>query len=58
MCALNQFQPTLPLDVDPKEPQYIKEECHYIIPEGVRPVLRQYRIEVQSHNLESKSQLY
>ncbi|KAG1949657.1 fer-1-like protein [Pimephales promelas] len=39
-------EPTLPLDVDPKEPQYIKEECHYIIPEGVRPVLRQYRIEV------------
>ncbi|KTF74527.1 hypothetical protein cypCar_00027165 [Cyprinus carpio] len=39
-------EPALPLDVDPKEPQYIEEECYYIIPEGVRPVLRKYRIEV------------
>uniref|UniRef100_A0A8C1STA8 Fer-1 like family member 4 n=1 Tax=Cyprinus carpio TaxID=7962 RepID=A0A8C1STA8_CYPCA len=39
-------EPALPLDVDPKEPQYMEEECYYIIPEGVRPVLRKYRIEV------------
>ncbi|TRY91493.1 hypothetical protein DNTS_029472 [Danionella cerebrum] len=39
-------EPALPLDVHPKEPLYIKEESYYIIPEGVRPVLRKYRIEV------------
>nr|XP_021335523.1 fer-1-like protein 4 [Danio rerio] len=39
-------EPALPVDVDPKKPQYMEEECYYIIPEGVRPVLRKYRIEV------------
>ncbi|XP_051958046.1 fer-1-like protein 4 isoform X2 [Xyrauchen texanus] len=39
-------EPAVPLDVDPKEPRYLEEERRYIIPEGVRPVLRKYRIEV------------
>ncbi|KAL0978832.1 hypothetical protein UPYG_G00176280, partial [Umbra pygmaea] len=36
--------PSLPFDVDPKEPE--KYEKYYIIPEGVRPVLKKFRIEV------------
>lgn len=40
-------QPALPLDVDPREPEYMESERHYIIPEGVRPILRTFRIEVQ-----------
>ncbi|XP_057217290.1 fer-1-like protein 4 isoform X2 [Triplophysa rosa] len=39
-------EPALPLDVDPKEPKYTEEDRRYIIPEGVRPVLKNYRIEV------------
>ncbi|XP_066527462.1 fer-1-like protein 4 [Hoplias malabaricus] len=40
-------EPTLPLDVDPREPDYMDaEDERYIIPEGVRPVLRKFRIEV------------
>ncbi|XP_065097285.1 fer-1-like protein 4 isoform X2 [Paramisgurnus dabryanus] len=46
-------EPSLPLDVDPKEPWYDKEERHFIIPEGVRPVLRRYRIEVLYWGLRS-----
>uniref|UniRef100_A0A3B1KAX2 Fer-1 like family member 4 n=1 Tax=Astyanax mexicanus TaxID=7994 RepID=A0A3B1KAX2_ASTMX len=37
---------TLPLDVDPREPEYLEAEKCYIIPEGVRPVLKKFRIEV------------
>lgn len=55
MCAVNPSQPALPLDVDPKKPQYIEEEeGPFIIPAGIRPVLRKYRIEVQRHDLEQK----
>ncbi|CAB1314447.1 unnamed protein product [Coregonus sp. 'balchen'] len=28
-------EPSLPADVDPREPEYLKEEKHYIIPAGV-----------------------
>ncbi|KAJ8412157.1 hypothetical protein AAFF_G00144240 [Aldrovandia affinis] len=39
-------EPSLLADVDPREPQFLQEERCYIIPEGVRPVLRKFRIEV------------
>uniref|UniRef100_A0A674C754 Fer-1-like protein 4 n=1 Tax=Salmo trutta TaxID=8032 RepID=A0A674C754_SALTR len=39
-------EPSLPADVDPREPEYLKEEKYYIIPDGVRPVLKKFRIEV------------
>ncbi|KAM6979612.1 fer-1-like protein 4 [Aplochiton taeniatus] len=39
-------EPCLPADVDPREPQFLTEENCYIIPEGVRPVLKTFRIEV------------
>uniref|UniRef100_W5MHL5 Fer-1 like family member 4 n=1 Tax=Lepisosteus oculatus TaxID=7918 RepID=W5MHL5_LEPOC len=39
-------EPSLPADVDPREPEYLPEERHYIIPQGVRPVLKKFRIEV------------
>ncbi|KAA0707661.1 Fer-1-like protein 4 [Triplophysa tibetana] len=39
-------EPALPLDIDPKEPKFTEEDHRYIIPEGVRPVLKKYRIEV------------
>ncbi|XP_049327745.1 fer-1-like protein 4 [Astyanax mexicanus] len=39
-------EPALPLDVDPREPEYLEAEKCYIIPEGVRPVLKKFRIEV------------
>ncbi|XP_060713707.1 fer-1-like protein 4 [Tachysurus vachellii] len=39
-------EPVLPLDVEPREPDYFESGSRYIIPEGVRPVLRKFRIEV------------
>lgn len=54
MCAVIPSQPALPLDVDPKEPERSGEESRYIIPVGIRPMLRKYRIEVQKHDLEQK----
>ncbi|XP_039590653.1 fer-1-like protein 4 [Polypterus senegalus] len=39
-------EPTVPQDVVPIEPEYISAENYYIIPDTVRPVLRQFRIEV------------
>ncbi|XP_071016401.1 fer-1-like protein 4 [Oncorhynchus clarkii lewisi] len=39
-------EPSLPADVYPREPEYLKEEKCYIIPDGVRPVLKKFRIEV------------
>lgn len=40
------LQPCLPKSVDPTELTFIEDERYYIIPEGVRPVLRTFRIEV------------
>uniref|UniRef100_A0A665XCY1 Fer-1 like family member 4 n=1 Tax=Echeneis naucrates TaxID=173247 RepID=A0A665XCY1_ECHNA len=34
------------IDLDPQELTYLEEERYYIIPEGVRPVLKTFRIEV------------
>ncbi|XP_034389646.1 fer-1-like protein 4 [Cyclopterus lumpus] len=39
-------EPCLPSSVDPQELTYLEEEKCYIIPEGVRPVLKTFRIEV------------
>ncbi|XP_034440467.1 fer-1-like protein 4 [Hippoglossus hippoglossus] len=39
-------EPCLPSSTDPQELTYIEEERYYIIPEGVRPVLKTFRIEV------------
>ncbi|KAM7401688.1 hypothetical protein PAMP_016984 [Pampus punctatissimus] len=39
-------EPCLPKSVDPQELTYLDEEQCYIIPEGIRPVLKTFRIEV------------
>ncbi|XP_042350061.1 fer-1-like protein 4 [Plectropomus leopardus] len=39
-------EPCIPSSVDPQELTYLEEQSCYIIPEGVRPVLRTFRIEV------------
>nr|XP_057911615.1 fer-1-like protein 4 isoform X1 [Doryrhamphus excisus] len=39
-------EPTLPSSVDPQELTYLEEQRSYDIPQGVRPVLRNFRIEV------------
>uniref|UniRef100_A0A3Q2XY42 Fer-1 like family member 4 n=1 Tax=Hippocampus comes TaxID=109280 RepID=A0A3Q2XY42_HIPCM len=39
-------EPSLPGGVDPQELTYLQEQRCYDIPEGVRPVLRNFRIEV------------
>ncbi|XP_014885626.1 fer-1-like protein 4 [Poecilia latipinna] len=39
-------EPRLPVSVDPQELIYDNEQKHYVIPEGVRPVLKTFRIEV------------
>uniref|UniRef100_A0A4W6CNI3 Fer-1 like family member 4 n=1 Tax=Lates calcarifer TaxID=8187 RepID=A0A4W6CNI3_LATCA len=39
-------EPCIPRSVDPQELTYLEEERCYVIPEGVRPVLRTFRIEV------------
>ncbi|XP_038552062.1 fer-1-like protein 4 [Micropterus salmoides] len=39
-------EPCLPSSVDPQELTYEEEQRCYIIPEGVRPVLKTFRIEV------------
>lgn len=43
------LQPTLPSHVDPQELNYDEEHNFYLIPEGVRPVLKTFRIEVRGH---------
>jgi len=40
----------LPSSVDPQELTYLEEERCYVIPEGVRPVLKTFRIEVTHTN--------
>ncbi|KAL4648921.1 fer-1-like protein 4 [Arapaima gigas] len=42
----NFVEPSIPMDVEPREPMYLEEQRCYIIPEGVRPILRKFRIEV------------
>uniref|UniRef100_A0A3Q2CA86 Fer-1-like protein 4 n=1 Tax=Cyprinodon variegatus TaxID=28743 RepID=A0A3Q2CA86_CYPVA len=39
-------EPRLPVSVDPQELTYSEEQRCYVIPEGVRPVLKTFRIEV------------
>ncbi|RLV92857.1 hypothetical protein DV515_00013628 [Chloebia gouldiae] len=42
------LEPSVPEDVEPKEPDYL-EDPHagrFIIPEGIRPVLKEFRIEI------------
>lgn len=41
-------QPSVPVDVEPKEPDYLEDTRagRFIIPEGIRPVLKEFRIEV------------
>ncbi|TNM89206.1 hypothetical protein fugu_005461 [Takifugu bimaculatus] len=39
-------EPCLPKSVDPQELTFIEDERYYIIPDGVRPVLKTFRIEV------------
>lgn len=38
----------MPEDVEPKEPDYLDDprSGRFIIPEGIRPVLKEFRIEV------------
>lgn len=42
-------QPSVPEDVEPKEPDYLGDPHagRFIIPEGIRPVLKEFRIEVR-----------
>lgn len=49
-CALAPpAQPSVPEDVEPKEPDYLGDPRagRFIIPEGIRPVLKEFRIEVR-----------
>lgn len=49
-CALAPpVQPSVPEDVEPKEPDYLGDPHagRFIIPEGIRPVLKEFRIEVR-----------
>ncbi|MGH0182986.1 UNVERIFIED_CONTAM: hypothetical protein FKN15_010929 [Acipenser sinensis] len=39
-------EPSVSADVVPKEPDYLVEQNYYPIPEGVRPKLRPFRVEV------------
>lgn len=49
-CALAPpLQPSVPNDVEPKEPGYLGDPLagRFIIPDGIRPVLKEFRIEVR-----------
>ncbi|XP_056157898.1 fer-1-like protein 4 [Lampris incognitus] len=39
-------EPCLPGSVDPQEPPYLPDQNFFLIPEGVRPVLKTFRVEV------------
>ncbi|XP_029946768.1 fer-1-like protein 4 [Salarias fasciatus] len=39
-------EPCLPSSVDPQKLTYMEEQKYYIIPDGIRPVLKTFRIEV------------
>ncbi|XP_071311537.1 fer-1-like protein 4 [Agelaius tricolor] len=42
------LEPSVPEDVEPKEPDYLEDPRagRFIIPEGIRPVLKEFRIEI------------
>ncbi|XP_010139718.1 PREDICTED: fer-1-like protein 4, partial [Buceros rhinoceros silvestris] len=42
------LEPSVPEDVEPKEPNYLGDPLagRFIIPEGIRPVLKEFRIEI------------
>uniref|UniRef100_A0A8D0DJR1 C2 domain-containing protein n=1 Tax=Salvator merianae TaxID=96440 RepID=A0A8D0DJR1_SALMN len=42
------LEPSVPSDVEPKEPEYLGDprSGRFIIPEGIRPVLKEFRIEI------------
>uniref|UniRef100_A0A8D0FCE0 C2 domain-containing protein n=1 Tax=Strix occidentalis caurina TaxID=311401 RepID=A0A8D0FCE0_STROC len=42
------LEPSVPEDVEPKEPDYLGDPSagRFIIPEGIRPVLKEFRIEI------------
>uniref|UniRef100_A0A8C3K7Y9 C2 domain-containing protein n=1 Tax=Calidris pygmaea TaxID=425635 RepID=A0A8C3K7Y9_9CHAR len=42
------LEPSVPEDVEPKEPDYLGDprDGRFIIPEGIRPVLKEFRIEI------------
>uniref|UniRef100_A0A8C5TYN9 C2 domain-containing protein n=1 Tax=Malurus cyaneus samueli TaxID=2593467 RepID=A0A8C5TYN9_9PASS len=42
------LEPSVPEDVEPKEPDYLEDPCagRFIIPKGIRPVLKEFRIEI------------
>ncbi|NXO21230.1 FR1L4 protein, partial [Cisticola juncidis] len=42
------LEPSVPVDVEPKEPDYLEDPRAgwFIIPEGIRPVLKEFRIEI------------
>ncbi|XP_040431298.1 fer-1-like protein 4 [Cygnus olor] len=42
------LEPSLPEDMEPKEPSYLEDprDGRFIIPEGIRPVLKEFRIEI------------
>ncbi|NXY33892.1 FR1L4 protein, partial [Pomatorhinus ruficollis] len=42
------LEPSVPVDVEPKEPDYLEDPRagRFIIPEGIRPVLKEFRIEI------------
>ncbi|XP_068171710.1 fer-1-like protein 4 isoform X2 [Antennarius striatus] len=39
-------EPSLPMSVEPQELTYLEDEKYYVIPEGIQPVLRTFRIEI------------
>ncbi|NXP46423.1 FR1L4 protein, partial [Heliornis fulica] len=42
------LEPSVPMDVEPKEPDYLGDphDGRFIIPEGIRPALKEFRIEI------------
>ncbi|CAM4655023.1 unnamed protein product [Caretta caretta] len=42
------LEPSVPKDVEPKEPDFLEDprSGRFIIPEGVRPILKEFRIEI------------
>nr|XP_056700148.1 fer-1-like protein 4 [Euleptes europaea] len=42
------LEPSVPQDVEPKEPEYLGDprSGRFVIPEGIRPILKEFRIEI------------